>query len=143
MLFFIIFWRSHAAKTRSCSKTVIIKTMSQTHYLHKFPSSQRHERNHFTVFFLPVGLAVLINPWQKAPSPETFHFLFWLSLLQRLLHSLHVTYTALRIQTSQLEAQIVLSSMAYIAYQKDTLCLFQTRPECVWMSNKSSPYWTS
>lgn len=47
-LFFIIC--SHC-QTRSCSKTVIIKAMSQTPYLHKFPNSQRHEKNHFTVFF--------------------------------------------------------------------------------------------
>ena len=47
-------------------------------------------------FFLLVSLAVLINPWQKAPSPETFHFLFWLSLLQRLLYSRYEAYRVLR-----------------------------------------------
>lgn len=79
MLFFII---CSCSQTRSSSKAAIVKIMSQTPYLYKFSNSQQHERNHFTFFFLPVGLAVLINLWQKTPSPETFHFLFWLSLFR-------------------------------------------------------------
>lgn len=57
--------------------------MSKTLLFHRFCKlwySQGHKQDPHTSFFLLVSLAVLINPWQKAPSPETFHFLFWLSL---------------------------------------------------------------
>lgn len=139
MPFFII---GSCSQARSLGeKTVLIKTTSETPFSHKFSNSQPWKRSFYIFLFCLLVLLVLIHPWQKAPSPETFHFLFWLSLLPRRLHSLPVASTVLRIQASQFEAQIVLFSMAFCSsYQNDALNLFQIRLEHRLPSNKPSPH---
>lgn len=95
-------------------------------------SQVSHERNRFTVFFVLVGLACAHTAMTESPSPETFHFLFWLSLLLRLLYSLRGAYTFLRIRASQFEAQIALFSMAYAASIKKMFftCFHLDRTVC-------------
>lgn len=111
MLFFII---CSCSQTRSCSKTVVIKAMSQTRFLHKFSNSQPGKKS-FYIFLFSCWSCCAHTSMTESPLPWDFPLPFLAFTVAEA-----ATFTACALHSSQdtasgFEAQIVLFSMVYTA----------------------------